>query len=152
MLSLLLLLSLLCCGVFADDTTKQCTIKLEEVVYHPKSCAFDYFQRISDELRLEGDKLWTPEVIPILGNFMQKYTVDALIVDAFSHVMIYPTYGYLLNTDIARAYCIQRLNTVNGALIAENQAYVFATKFWNSNGQMFYLIVAAEMQNFLTIC
>ena len=69
-----------------------CTRELEEIVYQPESPALNYFNRITEEIKIAGPILWTPQNVSFIQSFEAKYRVAVQVYDAF-YKMIYPTDG-----------------------------------------------------------
>lgn len=155
MLSLLLLLIVFVSGISSkqkSDKTILCTRELEEVVYQPNKCAFNYFQKISNQLRLQKDVLWTPQARSTIQTFSQTYNVTVLLIDAFNYFYTYEISPTFYQSGFGATFLIQRLNTVNGAMIIIENIYVYGSKLWSSTGQLLYLIVAAPQKRFVSAC
>lgn len=152
LLSVILLFSFIFGGVFCGDNVKVCTIELAQVVYQPETCAFKYFTEITDKLRFQAELFWSSDAKSLLTAFSERYKVEVLVADAFGMVYDYPNAKFVYPFNIGVFFLIQRLTTVNGAIIDQGKTYAFATKFWSKNGQLLYLIVSAPRTRFVSNC
>lgn len=73
-------------------TSAACAKELEGIIYQPHSPALTYFTRISEEIKISGPILWTPQNVSFIQTFENKYQVEVQVYDAFLN-MIYPTDG-----------------------------------------------------------
>lgn len=82
-------------GLFTSEVPEvaaACSKELEGIVYQPHSAALSYFTRISEEIKVSGPVLWTPQNVSFIQTFENKYQVEVQVYDAFLN-MIYPTDG-----------------------------------------------------------
>lgn len=130
---------------------KDCSRQLEEIIFVPPVCAFEYLKKISQEIRLGKALLWTPLNASLIDTFQQKYDVFLVINDAMgiSTKYTYSTYQEalshaLLNDDPSSGYITEHSNAIGGAFVNNGTHYKYKTIYWNNLGQMYYVKIVAR--------
>lgn len=74
---------------YRNDEATLCTSELEGIVYQPPTPSFEYFNRISEEIKVAGPILWTPYNVSFIETFETKYKISVQVYDAFRNPL-YP--------------------------------------------------------------
>lgn len=71
----------------SSDNPAVCERELEGIVYQPHSAALAYLNKISEEIKVVGPILWTPQGDSYLQAFENKYQVGVQVYDAFMNIV-----------------------------------------------------------------
>ena len=150
-LAFLLLSFLSVLSVQAHREHSSCSRELEGIVYTPKVCAFEYLQKITETLTINGPLLFVNETAkPLFAKFATTYNVHVYVVDAFGFWYNYPG-GPGLAPPIPihlldRAYGVGEgfANFQSNSKVLPPAAYSYAKVIWNFDGVMYTIVVIVD--------
>ena len=151
-------MSLLCAQAHRQHSQdKKCSRELEEIVYVPKVCAFDYLKKITETLAAHGPLLFVPETAkPIFERFVSTFNVHVNVVDALGVWLNYP--GGTVQSwpkgvhSLNQAYALgEGFSNLPSGKIFLTGAYVYNKVLWNFDGQMYTVSVIADKEGLTSL-
>lgn len=166
MLFISAILTVLVASVFAETeknhhgkSNKACTRELENIVYTPDNCAFNYLKKITADLRIQAPLLNTLQNASVLDSFRANHGVDVLVVDALGIAT-----DYVYNTNalaLANAVDTSTFSTVYERSMALGEAFAvdtyastvsYASLFWGPDGSVHDIIVSMDLNDAPQFC
>ena len=89
---------------------KKCTNDLEKTIYSPKTCAYQYLDKIRKKFLVQSRLIFTPLAGSFIENFQIKNGVSVAVTDAMGNLIVFtPTGTEIIETsaqylDILKAY------------------------------------------------
>lgn len=151
------LLALAANFAFANKKSIACRKELEEIVFQPPSCAYEYMKRIGDELRSQSAVFWenSEQSKSLIETFSNTYKVTVVIIDAMGGTMRYPGGAMIPVSFKTRGLARSRLN-IDGFNAFETASvdlqYEYTSIFWGPDGQMYSVLIALFKENLPEYC
>lgn len=127
--------------------SNKCSRELEAIIYKPETCALQYFNRISAQLKARSEVFFTPQADPFIYTFINEYNVLLSLVDAMGNTMNY--YPNLTKspgspvqyTDTAQSY----LNIPGFVRQVSNQKFYYTFSIFSKNGEYYDVTLSMSL-------